>query len=62
MGAYSADVDLQSESAGLVFSGKIPVAELVTHRYGLRDILLGIELATHPDEKSLKVVVLPQKV
>lgn len=62
MGAYSADVDLQSESARLVFSGEIPVAELVTHRVGLRDILVGVELARHPDEKSLKVVVLPQKV
>ncbi len=62
MGAYSADVDLQAESARLVFSGEIPVAELVTHRFGLRDILKGVNLATHPDAKSLKIVVLPQQL
>ena len=62
MGAYSADVDLQPESARLVFSGEIPVAELVTHKFALPDILKGIELATHPDSKSLKIIVLPQKV
>jgi L-iditol 2-dehydrogenase len=61
MGAYSADVDLQSESARLVFSGEIPVAELVTHRFGLNEIMAGVELATHPDEKSLKIVILPQQ-
>jgi len=61
MGAYSADVDLQSESARLVFSGEIPVAELVTHRFPLQKIMAGVELATHPDEKSLKIVILPQQ-
>lgn len=60
MGAYSADVDLQAESARLVFSGEIPVAELVTHRFGLDEIMAGVELATHPDEKSLKIVIMPQ--
>lgn len=62
MGAYSADVDLQAESARLVFSGEIPVAELVTHRYGLGEIMKGVEKALQPDEGSLKVVILPQSV
>lgn len=62
MGAYSADVDLQSESARLVFSGEIPVAELVTHTFPLTQIMAGVELATHPDEKSLKIVILPQQI
>lgn len=61
MGAYSADIDLQSESARLVFSGEIPVVELVTHRFPLHEIMAGVELATHPDEKSLKIVILPQQ-
>jgi L-iditol 2-dehydrogenase len=62
MGAYSADVDLQVESARLVFSGEIPVVDLVTHRFPLTEILAGVELATHPDEKSLKIVILPQQI
>lgn len=60
MGAYSADVDLQPESARLVFTGEIPVGNLVTHSFPLTKILDGVKLATHPDENSLKIVILPQ--
>jgi len=60
-GSYSASVDLQKESADLVFSGALAVDELITHRVSLHDIHGGIERALHPDEVSLKVVVLPQK-
>ena len=59
--SYSASVDLQEESAHLVFSGALPVEELVTHRYPLGQIHEGIERALHPDEGSLKIVVQPQK-
>jgi L-iditol 2-dehydrogenase len=62
MGAYSADVDLQAESARIVFSGEIPVAELVTHTFPLTRIGEGIKLATHPAPESLKIVILPQEV
>ncbi len=60
-GSYSASVDLQKESADLVFSGALAVEELITHRVPLNDIHSGIERALHPDEVSLKVVVQPQK-
>src|ERR1700730_4121215 len=60
-GSYSASVDLQKESADLVFSGALAVEELITHRVPLNDIHLGIERALHPDEVSLKVVVQPQE-
>lgn len=60
-GSYSASVDLQKESAALVFSGALPVEELVSHRFSLTNIHEGIELALHPDEGSLKIVVQPQK-
>lgn len=60
-GSYSADVDLQSESAGLVFSGELPVKELISDRVPLEDIQRGIEIAQHPCDRSLKVVVLPQE-
>jgi len=60
-GAYSADVDLQAESARLVFSGELPVEELVSHRLPLDAIRDGIDLALHPDGKSLKIIVQPQR-
>ena len=60
-GSYSASVDLQRESADLVFSYALPVEELITHRYPLNEIHLGIERALHPDERSLKIVIQPQR-
>ena len=60
-GSYSASVDLQKESADLVFSGALPVEELISHRFPLNDIHEGIERALHPDEESLKIVVQPQR-
>ncbi len=60
LGAYSADVDLQAESARIVFSGEIPVADLLTHSFPLTKIREGIEKASHPTPDSLKIVILPQ--
>lgn len=61
LGSYSASVDVQEESAELVFSGALRVEELITHRFPLSEIHLGIERALHPDELSLKIVVQPQR-
>ena len=61
LGSYSADVDLQKESAQLVFSGTLPLEELISHRMSLHEIERGIEVAQHPDERSLKVVIHPQE-
>jgi L-iditol 2-dehydrogenase len=61
-GAYSADVDLQGESARIVFEKEIPVGELVTHTFPLEAITEGIKLATHPSPESLKIVIKPQAV
>ena len=61
-GVYSADVDLQKDSARLVFSGELPVGELVSHCLPLDRIHEGIRLALHPDEGSLKIVVQPQRL
>ena len=62
LGSYSADVDLQSESARLVFSGELPLEDLISHRVPLVNIVNGIETALHPTERSLKVVVHPQEL
>ena len=60
-GCYSASVDLQKESAGLVFSGEISVEDLISHRLPLVKISSGFEMALHPDEQSLKIIVQPQR-
>lgn len=60
-GSYSASVDLQKESADLVFSGALPVERLISHRFPLSQIHQGIERALHPDDGSLKIVVQPQR-
>lgn len=61
LGCYSASVDLQKESARLVFSGELPVEDLISHRLPLDKIRTGIDMALHPDEKSLKIVIQPQR-
>jgi L-iditol 2-dehydrogenase len=60
-GAYSASIDLQKLSASLVFNGEIPVDELISHRLTLDQIHEGVELALHPRERSLKIVIQPQR-
>ena len=65
-GSYSASVDLQKESADLVFSGKLPVDLLISHRVPLDKIDFAFRLATHPgefpDENPLKIIVRPQEL
>jgi L-iditol 2-dehydrogenase len=60
-GSYSASVDLQEESARLVFGGELPLEELISHCLPLEKIQSGIELALHPGPKSLKIIVQPQR-
>ncbi len=60
-GSYSADVDLQHESARLVFSGELPLERLISHRLPLAEIERGIEIARHPGAESLKVIIHPQE-
>jgi L-iditol 2-dehydrogenase len=61
-GVYSADIDLQHESARLVFSGELPVDDLISHRLPLNRIAEGFALALHPVEGSLKIIVQPQRL
>lgn len=62
LGSYSADLDWQKESARLVFSGDLPLEDLISHRVPLSKIVNGIETALHPKERSMKVVVHPQEM
>ena len=65
LGSYSASVDIQKESADLVFSGKLPVHLLISHRVPLDKIDFAFRLATHPGEfpgeNPLKIIVRPQE-
>jgi L-iditol 2-dehydrogenase len=66
LGSYSASVDMQKESADLVFGGKLPLHLLISHRVPLDKIEFAFRLATHPgefpDENPLKIIVRPQDV
>ena len=59
LGSYSASVEWQEESAKLVFQHRALLGELISHRFSLPDVGEAFELASHPAENSLKVVVLP---
>jgi L-iditol 2-dehydrogenase len=57
IGSYSADFLLQDEVARLVFSRKLDVRQLVTHRFPLEQTAAAVELVSHPSAESLKVMV-----
>ncbi|MEW6303716.1 MAG: alcohol dehydrogenase catalytic domain-containing protein [Verrucomicrobiota bacterium] len=57
IGSYSADVTLQKEVARLVFSRKLDVRGLITHRFPLAQTAAAVDLAAQPTPESLKVVV-----
>jgi len=60
-GCYSASVELQKQSAELVFSGELPVDLLVSHQLPLTKVNAAFDLALHPDSRSLKIILKPQR-
>ena len=57
LGSYSASVDEQTESAQLVFSRRLPLRDMISHRFPLEGISEALELAAHPKHDTLKVVI-----
>ncbi|HEX2661895.1 MAG TPA: alcohol dehydrogenase catalytic domain-containing protein [Candidatus Acidoferrum sp.] len=57
LGSYSAAVDIQEVAAGLVLRKKLPVMDIVTHRFPLDRIQEALELAARPTAESLKVLI-----
>jgi L-iditol 2-dehydrogenase len=57
LGSYSSDLTLQGEVARLVFSRRLDVRGVITHRYRLEETASAIALAAKPTPKSLKIVV-----
>jgi L-iditol 2-dehydrogenase len=56
IGSYSADFSLQKEVARLVFSRKLDVRGLITHRFPLEQTTAAVALASEPTPSSLKVI------
>ncbi len=57
LGSYSAAVDIQEAGADLVLKKKLPVMEIVTHRFPLANIQEGLDLAAKPTAESLKILI-----
>ena len=57
IGSYSADFELQTEVARLVFSRQLDVRRLITHQFPLAQTAAAVDLAAHPTAESLKIVV-----
>lgn len=59
LGSYSASVDLQEQSARIVFERRLPLRDLISHRFPLEQMEHALALAARPAGDSLKVVILP---
>lgn len=57
LGSYSAAVDIQDSAADLVLGKKLPVMQIVTHRFPLDRIQEALELAARPTAESLKILI-----
>ena len=57
LGSYSAAVDIQDSAAELVLGRKLPVMEIVTHRFPLDRIQEALDLASRPTAESLKILI-----
>lgn len=57
LGSYSAAVDIQGPAAELVLKKKLPVMDIVTHRFPLDRIQEALDLAARPTAESLKILI-----
>jgi len=63
MGSYSASVAINDEVAELIFAGyrdgSLDLTRLISHRFSLEDAVKAIDLASHPQADSMKIVIQP---
>jgi len=57
LGSYSASVELQEESVGLVMNREIDLQRLISHRFPLSRSVEALNLAAHPQPDSMKIVI-----
>jgi L-iditol 2-dehydrogenase len=63
MGSYSSSVTMNDEVARLVFEGyrdgSFDLTRLISHRFALEEAIAAIDLASHPQADSMKIVIKP---
>ena len=63
MGSYSSSFAINDEVAQLVFDGysdgSFDLTRLISHRFALEDAVKAIDLASHPQADSMKIVIKP---
>lgn len=59
LGSYSSSIDISDEVARLVFSKRVDVGPLISHRLPLARVVEAFDLASHPTPTSLKILVTP---
>jgi L-iditol 2-dehydrogenase len=62
MGSYSSSVAINDKVAELVLDGYgngFDLTQLISHRFSLEDAVAAIDLASHPQADSLKIVIQP---
>jgi L-iditol 2-dehydrogenase len=62
MGSYSSSVSLNEDVNRLVFDGYrsgFDLTGLISHRFSLEDAVTAIDLASHPQADSMKIVIQP---
>jgi L-iditol 2-dehydrogenase len=63
MGSYSASVTFNDDVARLVFEGyrdgSFDLTQLISHRFSVEDAVKAIDLASHPQADSMKIVIQP---
>jgi L-iditol 2-dehydrogenase len=63
LGSYSASVAIQDDVTEMVFAGYrdgFDLTNLISHRFSLEDAVAAIDLASHPQADSLKIVIQPR--
>lgn len=62
MGSYSASIAIQDKVSKLVLDGPrngFDLTQLISHRFSLENAVAAIELASHPQPDSMKIVIQP---
>jgi L-iditol 2-dehydrogenase len=63
MGSYSASVAIQDDVTRMVFNGYrngFDLTNLISHRFSLEEAVAAIDLASHPQADSMKIVIQPK--
>ncbi len=63
LGSYSSSFEILDEVTGLVFEGYrngFDLTQLISHRFPLEEAVAAIEIASHPQADSMKIMIEPE--